>query len=634
MQRALREMCRRTSRAIPSLFFWALFFLFGCLYLDPKLIHYSLFPYWRLPPYVPGVDTFGILPDFPGKAITRLAAFLLHAYSDSWAGALIITATAWLLCWGAGQFISVMSGGRLRILRFIPAIVVLLQYSRCDHYLMENLSIASALLLLFCYTRAPIQRRAYRIIIFLSLSVVIYYAAVFAYLLFVALFVIYEALRRRDWINSVAQLAAGLLIPAAAGVLIFDLAFIEAYRCVLPYNPTIANTHTIVLSIIGYDGLVLYLFLYAYLPLAGLSGALWRINRDKTKPQPEDEEDADQNPTDTSQPWLMLIAPLLLIIVFGGALFATDQTERKRLRISYYAQHEMWPELLHEARDVASKDVDASYCHNVDRALHHSGRLLDDMFAFPQKAGWELYDTDMTPSPYRPLGKIERNTELSECYYELGRVNDAEHCALDALSALQYNPRGIMRLALINIVKKRPDAARTFLRTLRKDRLYRDEAQALLDQLEQDPDFTTDQQIQQTRALLLDDDSIGECSLEALLQKNKHNRMAFEYLMAHYLLTNQTDAIARNIRRLADFDYPAIPRALEEALVIHAFKTNSKPVVQGYTISQESIAQFQACNEIFARNGYNPQAAYHEFAEKFGDSYFFYSIYGISGVKQ
>ena len=43
---------------------------------------------------------------------------------------------------------------------------------------------------------------------------------------------------------------------------------------------------------------------------------------------------------------------------------------------------------------------------------------------------------------------------------------------------------------------------------------------------------------------------ILETMLERLLERNPRNRMAFEYLMAHYLLTRQIDKMVANLRPL------------------------------------------------------------------------------------
>ena len=68
-------------------------------------------------------------------------------------------------------------------------------------------------------------------------------------------------------------------------------------------------------------------------------------------------------------------------------------------------------------------------------------------------------------------------------------------------------------------------------------------------------------------------DFVAKLELESLLlrllKRNRHNRMAFEYLMAHYLLTDKLEKLVANLYRFGDFDYPQLPRHCQEALIIY-----------------------------------------------------------------
>ncbi|MBN1516646.1 hypothetical protein JXA32_08770 [Candidatus Sumerlaeota bacterium] len=610
---------------IASLVFWVLFFLFILFYIEPTLIHHSYYPRWRLPTFVPGTDFFADWPPFPGKPIVYLSGWMFHLFYLSWAGALIITAVAFLMCLGLDKYLNAISGDRARWLRFAPALVVLVQYNHYNDFLMENLSIALCLLSLYAYTHLPVHRSALRFLLFLAFSCALYYIAVYAWLLFFLLGAIDELLHRRDWKIALAQLAAILPMPLAFGPWIFDQELIDAYRSVLPYDPQIEEPERIVLQS----------FLYVFILGASLSCASWNLYSKKRKAshtqlnaaQKNIAETTDEKPSSRRLRFVLTTA-ILLIVVFGAAWLSTDRVLKMRLRVSYFAQHRMWPELLQEASKLSEHYYDISYCHDVNRALYHSGRLLDDMFAYPQPIGWQLYHVGDSSTPLDATEKLTRNISLPETLYEMGRVNEAEHFALDGLTNLKYHPQGLMQLAMINIVKHQPDAARVFLRSLRKDCFYRDEAQAVLDQLDKDPDFSSDKQVQQIRASMPDIDKSGESTLEELLAKNENNRMAFEYMMADNLQKGQLSDIAENIKRFANMKYPALPRTCEEALVIYMHKTNTTPDLHGYAISQESVERFSAINNIlFNKYHGDPVAAFEELVENYGDSFFFYYLY-------
>ena len=76
---------------------------------------------------------------------------------------------------------------------------------------------------------------------------------------------------------------------------------------------------------------------------------------------------------------------------------------------------------------------------------------------------------------------------------------------------------------------------------MRKDVIEGPWAEACLARLEQDPELSDDEEIGRLRSVMLRQDAIettrdDEHMLRALLEQNKNNRMAFEYLMAYYLL--------------------------------------------------------------------------------------------------
>ena len=125
------------------------------------------------------------------------------------------------------------------------------------------------------------------------------------------------------------------------------------------------------------------------------------------------------------------------------------------------------------------------------------------------------------------------------------------------------------------------------------------------------------------RAVLLD-----------LLAKNRQNRMAFEYLMALYLLKGDMEAFIQNLNRLDDFNYPQIPRLYEEAILFYAASTDKEVNMPVNRISPQSRQRFIDFIRIFKLHRENKEAAFDELARNHGDSYFFYSLYGFSKAKK
>ena len=136
------------------------------------------------------------------------------------------------------------------------------------------------------------------------------------------------------------------------------------------------------------------------------------------------------------------------------------------------------------------------------------------------------------------------------------------------------------------------------------------------------------------RELTVTRDSIRDVAslermLQGLLEQEPHNRMAFEYLMAHYLLTRQLDKLVANLHRLDDFDYPRIPRHFEEGLVIYLATTGSEDFDLGQReIRPETWRRFGQFMRIQQQAAGNVSAAFAALYPEFGDSYFFCFVFG------
>ena len=321
-----------------------------------------------------------------------------------------------------------------------------------------------------------------------------------------------------------------------------------------------------------------------------------------------------------------LQAMTLFVLTSGFVLFTYDPVARNNQRIDYFSRLKMWDELLKQSRKYSMQNYDMFICHDVNRALYHTDRLLEDMFIYPQHfAGLLLTQNQRFP---REL-LVQMYVKSSNTLYEMGHINEAENASYEALSTLGYYPDGLLRLALINIIKGQTDAARTFLHALSKDFLYEDTAKQYLQRLETDPLLSNDDQIQRIRTFMLVEDSIEKTTPKDLLQKNKRNRMAFEYLMAFLLLTGQHNAVANSIGYLDNFDYPRglIPRHLEEAALLYMAMTNKKANPHGREINADTISRFQRFMRLFQRYKLESQNPAKALEKEFGDTYYYFYFF-------
>jgi hypothetical protein len=151
----------------------------------------------------------------PSGFVECLSAFLSQFYYYSWAGALVITLMGWLYYLAAGPFVKNYTGRSVHLLRFVPAVGLLLAYNQYIHCLEGSIKILLAVLFALVYIKIPLRRGWMRWTVFLLLFVLLYCGAGAGGLLFAWFCCLYE-IRQRRFYSSLWRLVSAL---AAAYVL-------------------------------------------------------------------------------------------------------------------------------------------------------------------------------------------------------------------------------------------------------------------------------------------------------------------------------------------------------------------------------------------------------------------------------
>jgi hypothetical protein len=254
-------------------------------------------------------------------------------------------------------------------------------------------------------------------------------------------------------------------------------------------------------------------------------------------------------------------------------------------------------------------------------ALYHTGRLLQDLFSFTNHTIWTLLpDLRHGLNVCRPQ---------SETLLELGQINVAEHFAHEALEYEGDRPDLLRLLGHINVLKDRPKAARVFLSSLHQVPFHRQWAASRLRDLESDPGLSGDRELAQARSRMVSTDQVhidlpSELLLRQLLEANRTNKMAFDYLMAEYLLTRQLDKIAEAAGRFSQFGYSGIPLHCEEAILLYSqTKEGTQVDLQGLSIRPETLRRFQQFREAARNENAEGRRA---LARDFGDTFWFHYL--------
>jgi hypothetical protein len=199
-------------------------------------------------------------------------------------------------------------------------------------------------------------------------------------------------------------------------------------------------------------------------------------------------------------------------------------------------------------------------------------------------------------------------------------------------------PAVLKLLAVINVVKDRPKTATLFLNALAKNPFHRRAAAEMLRRLRSVPGLNQDPEVRQMRRLMTSKDIVStdvgvEELLEVLLEEHPDNKMAFDFLMAHYLCIGRPDKVVVNLDRLKGFGHGAIPRHYQEAIIVHRSATGERLPTTEFPLDPEIMESAKRFSRLLAGAPSREAAAHAAVTAGFGDSYFFYFTYGVSGLR-
>ena len=627
VRRGIPNLIHKLSRrdlgeSIRSVILFASFYVYLWLIVDLRLIYHGGGEISGFPAFFRGWTFFEKFVSYPGGPIEYLSAFLSQLFYYAWVGALVVTLQAWLICLCVDAFIKAINSPSPRYVRFAPLLFLLIIYTQYAYHFATTMALLAAMLFVCLYLKITPKNKLLHLVVFAVLSIILYYIAGGAYLLFALVCAVYELVLRRRWQKALLYLLSALVIPYVEGVFVFGVSIIDAFSNLLPFSwKTLKYGET--------RSFVIVCMLYLVLPCT-----LLLFPRERTTGKPRREPSSPSPgvlsryfPNDKLR-WA--IRTLVAFLIAGVAVFLSyDRKTKAQLQVDFYAYHKMWPQVLQTARVCPN---DHAVMNTVNQALYHTGRLGYDMFRYPQHPAVLLVMTKE---------HLSRQWKSVDLLTELGCITRAEHALVNSLEIFGEHPILLERLALVNMVKGDLGTSRVYLGALGKTLFHAERANDYLANLRADPTLSKDEQIQHLRKLMPQgfraigpESSVDFVLLLNLLDKNRQNRMAFEYLMAWCLLNRQLDKLTQNLDRLNDFDYSEIPRHYEEALLIYTAMTGKQINLGDRQISLESRQRYKDFMETFNRYEGNKQAAFNELAGNYGDSYLFYHTYKISGIKR
>ena len=313
-----------------------------------------------------------------------------------------------------------------------------------------------------------------------------------------------------------------------------------------------------------------------------------------------------------------IVAGSLLIILMSYVVYrhSYNKMADMMLGVDHYAQIEQWDKILRISEKYEGYNTLMIYYTNL--ALYNTGKLLDNMFDYPQigSQGLRL--------------RWQRNLNLffgGEVFSQLSYNNESIHWAFESLVAVGMNPRSLKKLSVGFYVNGNDEIAEKYLSILKKTLFYRKWAQQHIRYLSDTELAKEDPEISHYKALLVNTNFFSEVNglnLQDLLKNHPNNKMAYEYLIASLLLDRNLNDFASAVQYLKDYGYRNIPVNIEEALVFYDFFENKSIVPEGYSVRQETLDRFEDYVVIYMKYGKNLKVAANELRKKYKKSYWYY----------
>ena len=209
-----------------------------------------------------------------------------------------------------------------------------------------------------------------------------------------------------------------------------------------------------------------------------------------------------------------------------------DEKFREVVTYDYLERTHQWQSILKLTKSAAPKTECGIWCTNY--ALGMTGQL-DQMESYPQ-CGPEGLLNDALQKPSFAL------YSMSDIYFQLGSVNEAERIAFNAKQYLPNDHKSgrlYRRLAEANIVNGHYDIAAKYLHFLESTIFYRTFAKRWLsdlgDEAKVDAAYARVRQFRQKEGRWLTSNA-KEVMLLQLVETNEDNKLAFNYLVAYRLL--------------------------------------------------------------------------------------------------
>lgn len=321
----------------------------------------------------------------------------------------------------------------------------------------------------------------------------------------------------------------------------------------------------------------------------------------------------------------LLISGIGIIAVLAVLFFSSEASikgdEKGILSVAKASFQGDWEKVIQLSKDRQFNNKVVQF--EINRALYHTGRLLDDMFHYNQEFGNEGIFLE-----YNYASSVA--IHMSKFYSDMGFVTEARHWANEAHTSFMGHPVVLKQLIKTYLAMGYEEAAKKYLRILSGSWLYKDWCSRIRLMIENNT-ADADPEIQSYIANNPETDYFASTKhptekILAFYNSNRDNKMAFEYLIASYLLQHELGKVVNRLQGFRDLGYKKLPDAVEEALLIYVTKKKEEdPKLTGFSVNAKKIEEFKDFSELVLDG--KSRAEGMENASKYRNTYWYYVLF-------
>ena len=282
-----------------------------------------------------------------------------------------------------------------------------------------------------------------------------------------------------------------------------------------------------------------------------------------------------------------------------------------------------WDDILSKAAENPSAGLMPQFFTNC--ALCHKGKLLEEMFHYPQTYGSRGLILNFTDRG--AVDDTDRAMYNSDLLFEMGYVNGAFEHAFDNLTRRGRTYENLSRMAECSLVNGNYETARKYAglldRTLFHRGFARRCAHLLADAKAKDEYFAPVRARLPTLELQMT--PAGFVPPLTLVESHPDNRMAFDYLVAWCLLDNEMFPMLPDyLGHLKEAGYTSLPTHVQEALLVYAMASRHAFEIPGFGYDPKTAARFST---FLGRIGHgaDESAEQRELEPSYGHTFMYYA---------